>query len=645
MGSINTDSTTINFNGANIKIATSGKGLIFADGTTLSSNTEIGGGGSSNLQQVVDLGNVTSNTLLLENTGKTIVSSGNIESNIITTIIRFQEGSELPDGQGITLESAANNGNTISNVVQFSNGFTVGSNLVVDEIGTNVIDVTGRIGATLFVGDGGLLSNISGGGGSQTLQQTTDLGNTTTNVVTFTNGLVASSVTELEDLTVSNDANVVRQIKTTRINYYDKATKAWAYFDNRAYLGGDEIHFMNKAASDTVMFIDTATPNVGIGTTSPSANLHVVGDIHSTTGITSNGTIETLNSSGTEGIILRESGTIELCKTNGEAYIDFKNSYGDDWDFKIQAGGSSRALQFKPYGGIYTTIASTGYVGIGQNNPLTTLHLKQPSSDQYSDITNYNQAVLIMERNGSSTHKWAFSIDWSSRLNLTFNMNCKVVINDAGVDDTYLNFTGQHRCFNEFSNVSNLVGMIVCSKSNKYVNFDFTQSPTINECLPVISLSNVACDKSCFGVISGKEEAGNRTTSSGTVMSVLPQESGDNRVFVNSLGEGAIWVSNLNGNLESGDYITTSNISGYGQKQDSEFLANYTVAKITMDCDFNPHMVPNRIIQKDADGKNVLDSNGNLILEDSSEMISQYEVKTLTDGTKVAFVGCTYHCG
>ena len=60
----------------------------------------------------------------MENTGRTIVSSGNIESNIITTIIRFQEGSELPDGQGITLESAANNGNTVSNVVQFTSSST-----------------------------------------------------------------------------------------------------------------------------------------------------------------------------------------------------------------------------------------------------------------------------------------------------------------------------------------------------------------------------------------------------------------------------------------------------------------------------------------------------------------------------------------
>ena len=62
-------------------------------------------------------------------------------------------------------------------------------------------------------------------------------------------------------------------------------------------------------------------------------------------------------------------------------------------------------------------------------------------------------------------------------------------------------------------------------------------------------------------------------------------------MFINSVGEGAIWVSNKNGNLESGDYITSASIPGYGQKQDSDSLKNYTVAKITMDCDFQPDYI------------------------------------------------------
>jgi hypothetical protein len=60
-----------------------------------------------------------------------------------------------------------------------------------------------------------------------------------------------------------------------------------------------------------------------------------------------------------------------------------------------------------------------------------------------------------------------------------------------------------------------------------------------------------------------------------------------------------MWVTDINGPLESGDYITTSNVAGYGQRQESEFLANYTVAKITMDCDFNPVTQPIQIILKE----------------------------------------------
>src|SRR6056300_132594 len=68
--------------------------------------------------------------------------------------------------------------------------------------------------------------------------------------------------------------------------------------------------------------------------------------------------------------------------------------------------------------------------------------------------------------------------------------------------------------------------------------------------------------------------------------------------MISAVGEGAIWVVNTAGSLESGDYITTSNVAGYGQKQDSEFLANYTVAKITMDCDFEPATQPIQRIKR-----------------------------------------------
>lgn len=115
---------------------------------------------------------------------------------------------------------------------------------------------------------------------------------------------------------------------------------------------------------------------------------------------------------------------------------------------------------------------------------------------------------------------------------------------------------------------------------------------TTNESLPVVSLSNVMVDKKCFGVISGSEDPEQRVNQFGNIKTFYPKEKGDTRVHINSVGEGAIWVVNTNGSLESGDYITTSNVAGYGQKQDDDVLHNYTVAKITMDCDFNPATQP-----------------------------------------------------
>jgi hypothetical protein len=96
-------------------------------------------------------------------------------------------------------------------------------------------------------------------------------------------------------------------------------------------------------------------------------------------------------------------------------------------------------------------------------------------------------------------------------------------------------------------------------------------------------------------------------------------------------------------------------------KQDDDILRNYTVAKITMDCNFDPQLMPVEIIKQeiviDESGneisKNVLDEEGNPIYEyklDTSGNIIydyEYEMKTVIHDNieyKMAFVGCTYKC-
>ena len=127
---------------------------------------------------------------------------------------------------------------------------------------------------------------------------------------------------------------------------------------------------------------------------------------------------------------------------------------------------------------------------------------------------------------------------------------------------------------------------------------------TIEDALPKIELSRKKKDKRVFGVLGDKRRNNNR-----------PE-----RLIVNSVGEGGIWVCNSNGNIENGDYITSSDYLGYGEKQDDDILHNYTVAKSTISCDFE------------------LDSN----------LYNCFEIDDLDvngNNLRVAFISVTYHCG
>ena len=165
-------------------------------------------------------------------------------------------------------------------------------------------------------------------------------------------------------------------------------------------------------------------------------------------------------------------------------------------------------------------------------------------------------------------------------------------------------FTGQHRCFPDEPVEK---GLIVSAKKNQYVKLNGfatgQEAITIDESLPIVSLSNVAEDKACFGVVSSIEKpTPKRIQITNGIISDSKKERGDNRAIVNSVGEGAIWVVNTGGPLESGDYITTSNVAGYGQKQEDDVLHNYTVAKITMDCDFTGSNVAVQTIKREETG-------------------------------------------
>jgi hypothetical protein len=257
---------------------------------------------------------------------------------------------------------------------------------------------------------------------------------------------------------------------------------------------------------------------------------------------------------------------------------------------------------------------SAGNVGIGTTSPSYKLHIQSDNSalllnagdgsfftfnriDYQTCQLNYSSTYFLINSRGATS--------WSCYIG---NDN---VMHAAG----FTPFTGMHSCASDtipYNNIENLIGLIICS-TGIINNTDNSSLPTISEAIPKIKISSKKKDKSVLGVLSS--------------IVVTPSET--NKLLVNSLGEGAIWICNDKYDLfENGDYICTASVPGYGMKQNDDILHNYTVAKITMDCDFN--------LNSDRYKIRIVDNSGNIIdtnLYDSN----QHKI--------CAFVSCTYHCG
>ena len=192
----NVSSNTIQLTNADVGLKATGNieaNYFVGDGSRLTGIT--GGGGGSNLEDTVNIGNVSSNTIQLTNSNVGLVATGNIEASYFKG-----DGSELTGiSTASNLEGIVLNGNVTSQTIHIQNtvsltttgnvgiantnpmcDLAVGSNLCVNDISSNVLTVDGNILAHQITLDS---IRITSG---QSLQYVTNYGNTTSNTVQFT---------------------------------------------------------------------------------------------------------------------------------------------------------------------------------------------------------------------------------------------------------------------------------------------------------------------------------------------------------------------------------------------------------------------------------------------------------------------------
>ena len=443
-------------------------------------------------------------------------------------------------------------------------------------------------------------------------------------IVTFgQNGNVGIGTTApSRQLTISNSSNTVEQLELrttggisdgqyTGIKFTqesDGGTSLGYIRCNFQSTGGTAMSFATRGGTTEEKMRISDDGNVGIGgkvgigTTSPIGTLHVD---------------DTDNGGNSSALVVQPHG------------IGIHSSYSTDRGYDLNVlggiwcGGELRA------GGNYTHHATAIGTSTLDNTQFTPyIHFRQTSYSVQGNSGQFNSKQMWWIRMENFNYP-----DLTFYVDALFDTNARYTKAAARIkpstNNAYLNFTGQHRAFVENIHISqcqDFEGLIACADKNEFIdiNKEVTRGKNaiqINQSIPYVSLCKKDKDKSCFGVLSGSEDPDSREYAQGAFISVADKTKGDSRFYVNSVGEGAIWVSNKNGNLESGDYITTSSVPGYGQKQDSEFLANYTVAKITMDCDFQPALQYKKKVLKrsveisevDASG-NIYDVSGNIII-------------------------------
>ena len=376
---------------------------------------------------------------------------------------------------------------------------------------------------------------------------------------------------------------------------------------------------IKTARSGSYIYIDDNTGNVGIGLTNPSSKLELVGDINSTSMTCSTGN---MNSISTYGIALNNG---NITGVNKITSVELETGPIKCGAINLQGSGITNG------GTIQGTCTQARFLLANVNE----WHYSQDNRNRFYFTDDGNSSHTVI-RTGSTTVYFQDKDGTDYALLDRFGISSyfevvttsgydSVGVLDASSTGVYIyrkmlvrlnSFTEIHRVFVEdelFINyddfINEFVGRVVVSTGKikqarkeadkEWLLLEGKEAIMIDDAQCVVQLSRKKKDKSVYGVITKREN-----------------KDFPNRICVNGLGEGGIWVVNTTQNLENGDYLQTSDELGYAEKQCDDILHNYTIAKVVMDCTFELDN-PNYKCE-------VIDAERNL---------------------RRAFLACVYYCG
>ncbi len=142
----------------------------------------------------------------------------------------------------------------------------------------------------------------------------------------------------------------------------------------------------------------------------------------------------------------------------------------------------------------------------------------------------------------------------------------------AGTGANYGPFTGSHEVRITPDSLPLIPGMVVSVTGSAATRTDEKGNPSLSSTLPEITASTTPNDPAVFGVFIREAALDGEHW--------YTAKADERFGIVNALGEGRVWVSDANGPVRVGDYITTSAIPGYAQRQDDDLLHNYTLGKV-----------------------------------------------------------------